>query len=82
MIRFDNLNDAFKFCLSLTSRDKMIPTAEDLKVFIQNNDAGLSDHLESCEKMLAEYEGEENYEYCAILRDYIKLKNEAKEVRG
>lgn len=60
-------------------RDKIVfPTKEDLKKFINQNDGGasLQDHIAGCKRLLKKYEALENYEYCAVLRDYIELKNE------
>lgn len=58
-------------------RERIVfPTKEDLRQFINNNDSGesLEVHLKGCHTLLKKYEKLENYEYCAILRDYINLK--------
>jgi hypothetical protein len=58
-------------------RERIVfPTKEDLRQFINNNDSGesLEVHLKGCQTLLKKYEKLENYEYCAILRDYINLK--------
>lgn len=52
------------------------PTIDDLRKFLNNNDAGVSDedHLRGCEKLLKKYERAENYEYCALILEYINFK--------
>jgi len=53
------------------------PTKEDLREFINSNDSGitLEEHLDGCRQLLKRFKKKGNYEYCAILRDYIQLKN-------